>query len=83
MAVDLIGDQHILDRTAGRDQPKLRIERHARRRVEHGQIAPLTMLLEIALVRIGIGGHVAPEHRQAFGPDNMVGCGRALLADPR
>ena len=66
---------------AGRGQAEIRIERHARRRIEHGLgFAGLRrVLVEISPVAARIGVHVRAEHGQALGADDVVWRDRPLL----
>ncbi len=63
---------------------ELRIEQHARRRVEHGLrfLGLRAVGTEVFAIGVFIGRHVAPEQWQALGANGVIGRGRALLREP-
>ena len=72
--VKVFDDADVLGGTAERGQAEFRIQRHARRRIEHGLgfLGRLGVLLEIIPVGSREAGDIPSQHRQRLGADHVV-----------
>ena len=79
--VKILDDADVLGRAPERGQPELRVQRHARRRVEHGLglFGCLGIFFKIFLVRRNEIFHISPKHRQRLGADHVIRRCRAAL----
>ena len=82
--VKLGHDRGVLRRAARRGQSECGIERHARRRIEHGFLflGMRRIALEVGAIARRVLCDVAADHRQRLGADDVVGRGRPLLRNP-